>query len=95
MTMRSALEIVGGGPLAGDVQVHAAKNSALYLILASLLSDEPVVIEGVPRLSDVLVGLEILEHTGVQVAWDGADVHLHAHSVRDTSAPYRLVSKMR
>jgi UDP-N-acetylglucosamine 1-carboxyvinyltransferase len=95
MTMRSALEIVGAGPLAGDVQVHAAKNSALYLILASLLSDEPVVIEGVPRLSDVLVGLEILEHTGVRVAWDGPDVHLHAEDVRDTSAPYRLVSKMR
>lgn len=95
MTMRSALEIVGAGPLAGDVQVHAAKNSALYLILASLLSDEPVVIEGVPKLSDVLVGLEILEHTGVQVAWDGPDVHLHAEAVRDTSAPYRLVSKMR
>jgi len=95
MTMRSALEIVGAGPLAGDVQVHAAKNSALYLILASLLSDEPVVIEGVPKLSDVLVGLEILEHTGVRVAWDGPDVHLHAADVRDTSAPYRLVSKMR
>ena len=95
MTMRSALEIVGAGPLAGDVQVHAAKNSALYLILASLLTDEPVVIEGVPRLSDVLVGLEILEHTGVRVAWDGPNVHLHAKDVRDTSAPYRLVSKMR
>ena len=95
MTMRSALEIVGSGPLAGDVQVHAAKNSALYLILASLLTDEPVVIEGVPKLSDVLVGLEILEHTGVRVAWDGPDVHLHAEDVRDTSAPYRLVSKMR
>jgi UDP-N-acetylglucosamine 1-carboxyvinyltransferase len=95
MTMRNALEIVGGGPLAGDVQVHAAKNSALYLILASLLTDEPLVIEGVPMLSDVLVGLEILEHTGVRVAWDGPDVHLHAAEVRDTSAPYRLVSKMR
>ena len=95
MTMRSALDILGGQPLAGEVAVHAAKNSALYLILAGLLSDEPVVIEGVPKLSDVLVGLEILEHTGVEVAWEGADVRLHAREVRDTSAPYRLVSKMR
>jgi UDP-N-acetylglucosamine 1-carboxyvinyltransferase len=95
MTTRSALEIVGGRPLSGDVVVHAAKNSALYLILASLLTDEPIVIEGVPRLSDVLVGLEILEHTGVEVAWSGRDVHLHARAIRDVSAPYRLVSKMR
>ena len=95
MTTRSALEIVGGHPLAGQMTVHAAKNSALYLILASLLSDEPLVIEGVPRLSDVLVALEILEHTGVEVAWEGPNVRLHAREVRDTSAPYRLVSKMR
>jgi len=95
MTTRSALEIVGGRPLQGEVAVHAAKNSALYLILASLLTDERVVIEGVPRLSDVLVGLEILEHVGVEVAWVGPDVHLHAREIRDTSAPYRLVSKMR
>ncbi len=95
MTMRSALDILGGQPLAGEVTVHAAKNSALYLILASLLSDEPVIIEGVPKLSDVLVGLEILDHAGVEVTWDGANVRLHAHQVRDTSAPYRLVSKMR
>jgi UDP-N-acetylglucosamine 1-carboxyvinyltransferase len=95
MTTRSALEIVGGRPLRGEVAVHAAKNSALYLILASLLTEEPLVIEGVPRLSDVLVGLEILEHAGVEVAWAGPDVRLHAHTIRDTSAPYRLVSKMR
>jgi UDP-N-acetylglucosamine 1-carboxyvinyltransferase len=95
MTTRSALEIVGGRPLRGEVAVHAAKNSALYLILASLLTEEPLVIEGVPRLSDVLVGLEILEHAGVEVTWAGPDVRLHAHTIRDTSAPYRLVSKMR
>lgn len=95
MTTRSVLEIVGGRPLTGEVAVHAAKNSALYLTLASLLTDEPVVIEGVPRLSDVLVGLEILEHVGVEVTWVGPDVRLHARQIRDTSAPYRLVSKMR
>jgi len=95
MTPRSALEIVGGQPLGGEVAIHTAKNSALYLILASLLTDEPLVIEDVPRLSDVLVALEILAHTGVEVAWQGRDVRLHAREVRQTSAPYRLVSKMR
>jgi UDP-N-acetylglucosamine 1-carboxyvinyltransferase len=95
MDPRAALVIDGGTPLSGEVSVYAAKNSALYLILASLLTDEPVVLEGVPRLSDVLVGLEILEHVGVEVSWVGRDVHLRAHEVRTTAAPYRLVSKMR
>lgn len=95
MNPRAALVVDGGVPLHGDVRVHAAKNSALYLILASLLTDEPLVLEGVPRLSDVLVGLEILEHVGVEVRWEGRDVHLHARALRTTAAPYRLVSKMR
>jgi UDP-N-acetylglucosamine 1-carboxyvinyltransferase len=95
MNPRAALVIDGGTPLSGEVDVFAAKNSALYLILASLLTDEPLVLEGVPRLSDVLVGLEILEHVGVDVAWSGRDVRLHARELRTTAAPYRLVSKMR
>jgi UDP-N-acetylglucosamine 1-carboxyvinyltransferase len=95
MSSRTTLEIVGGRPLSGEVSIHAAKNSSLYLILAALLSDEPVVIERVPRLTDVLVGLEILAHVGVDVRWEGSDVHLHAARLTGTAAPYRLVSKMR
>lgn len=95
MNSHSALEIRGGAPLHGEVPIHAAKNSALYLILASLLTDEPLTIEGAPRLSDVLVGLEILAHTGVQIAWNERDVTMHARTIHETNAPYRLVSKMR
>lgn len=95
MNPRAALVVDGGTPLHGEVHVHAAKNSALYLILASILTDEPLVLEGVPKLSDVLVGLELLEHVGVDVQWTGRDVRLHARELRTTAAPYRLVSKMR
>ena len=95
MNPRAALVVDGGTPLNGEVHVFAAKNSALYLILASLLTDEPVVLEGVPKLSDVLVGLELLEHIGVDVHWTGRDVRLQARALRSTAAPYRLVSKMR
>ena len=95
MNSQNALEISGGVALHGEVPIHAAKNSALYLILASLLSDEPVTIAGAPKLSDVLIGLEILAHTGVAVSWRDRDVTLHADTIRDTSAPYRLVSQMR
>jgi UDP-N-acetylglucosamine 1-carboxyvinyltransferase len=91
----NAFEIVGGTPLRGALTVNAAKNSALYLILASLLTDERVVLEDVPALADVLVSLEILDHIGVEQRWEGRDLHLHAHTITRSSAPYSLVSKMR
>lgn len=95
MTDKDAFHIEGGKPLAGEVFINPAKNSALYLILASLLTSEPVRLRDIPRLSDVLVALEILEHVGVDVRWEGDDLHLHAHTVHTCGAPYRLVSKMR
>jgi UDP-N-acetylglucosamine 1-carboxyvinyltransferase len=92
---RPMFEVEGGRPLQGELAVNAAKNSALYLILASLLTEERVVLEDVPRLADVLVSLEILEHLGVCVHWDDRDLHLDARTIRRRSAPYSLVSKMR
>ena len=96
MTDHNDLLIIHGGkPLTGELRIYSAKNSALYLMLASLLTDEPVVLEDVPRLSDVLVTEEILRHVGVETRWEGRDLHLHARSITTCHAPYRLVSKMR
>ncbi len=92
---RQTMVIEGARPLHGAQTIHTAKNSALYLILASLLSDEPLLLRDVPRLADVLVELELLEHLGAQVRWDGRDLHLHAREVKRTSAPYALVNRMR
>ncbi|HZJ10982.1 MAG TPA: UDP-N-acetylglucosamine 1-carboxyvinyltransferase [Trueperaceae bacterium] len=89
------LIIRGGTPLAGELPVYRAKNSALYLIFASLLTDEPVILEDVPRLSDVMVSEEILRHIGVDTTWTGHELRLHARSIRTCNAPYSLVSKMR
>lgn len=94
-TAARAFVIEGGKPLTGDITVNRAKNSALYLILAALLTAEPVVLRDVPKLRDVLVLLEILEHFGVMVHWQGRDLHLHAHHLTRTDAPYAMVSKMR
>lgn len=90
-----AFIIQGGMPLSGELTVNSAKNSALVLLLASLLTDEPVVVQDVPDLSDVRVILEILEHFGVEVERRGPDLHLHARELKSHSAPYGLVSKMR
>jgi UDP-N-acetylglucosamine 1-carboxyvinyltransferase len=94
-TAARAFVVEGGTPLTGEITVNRAKNSALYLILAALLTAEPVVLRDVPKLRDVLVLLEILEHFGVVVRWQGRDLHLHAHSLTRTDAPYAMVSKMR
>ncbi len=87
--------IRGGAPLSGTLPVMRMKNSVLYLVLASLLTDEEVVLEDVPRLSDVLVSEEILKHVGVETRWEGDDLHLRARSLRGCRAPYSLVNKMR
>jgi UDP-N-acetylglucosamine 1-carboxyvinyltransferase len=92
---RETMIIDGGRPLRGSLPVHTAKNSALYLILASLLTDEPLLLRDVPRLADVLVELELLEHLGGEARWQQRDLHLHVPAVQRTSAPYALVSRMR
>lgn len=95
MQQGEQLTIKGGAPLSGEFRVGRAKNSALYLMLASLLTDQPVLLRDVPHLSDVQVTQEILEHVGVTVAWQGDDLSLHAERVHTCGAPYSLVSKMR
>ncbi len=90
-----ALHITGGTPLAGTFRVHAAKNSVLFLMLGALLSREKVVLKGVPKLSDILVMVELLRHFGVEIAWQGRDLHIHAQHISTCAAPYGLVSKMR
>jgi UDP-N-acetylglucosamine 1-carboxyvinyltransferase len=93
--MDEALIIHGGKPLTGDIPVHTAKNSALYLILASLLTPEKVVLKDIPKLRDVVNILEMLEHFGAEVSWKGRDLHLKAEHILTCSAPYQLVSRMR
>jgi UDP-N-acetylglucosamine 1-carboxyvinyltransferase len=93
--MDEALVIHGGKPLSGDIPVHTAKNSALYLILAALLTPEEVVLKDVPKLRDVVAILEMLEHFGAETSWKGKNLHIRAEHILTCSAPYQLVSRMR
>lgn len=90
-----ALQVTGGSPLVGTFRVHAAKNSALFLMLGALLSREEVVLKNLPRLSDILVMVDLLRHFGVEVAWRERDLHIRAARIHTCAAPYQLVSKMR
>jgi UDP-N-acetylglucosamine 1-carboxyvinyltransferase len=93
--MDEVLIIEGGKPLEGEISVNTAKNSALYLILASLLTPEKVILRDIPKLRDVMVILEMLEHFGAEVSWRSRDIHIKAENIMTCSAPYNLVNKMR
>ncbi len=89
------LAIIGGRPLFGEIAISGAKNSALKLMAASLLTDEALVIENTPRLADVDMLLKLLEQHGVDVTFEGSTLTLRATTIKSTEAPYDLVRKMR
>ncbi len=99
------IRIVGGPPLVGSIPISGAKNAALPLMIASLLTDQTLILENVPRLADVGLLQRILVNHGVDVMlggkrpgdapYDGQTVHISAARIVDTTAPYDLVSKMR
>ncbi|CAG9215295.1 UDP-N-acetylglucosamine 1-carboxyvinyltransferase [Paraburkholderia tropica] len=89
------LVIVGGQKLAGEVTVSGAKNAALPILCAGLLSAEPVQLDNVPDLQDVRTTLKLLNQMGVRTEQDGARVQLDASNVNNLVAPYELVKTMR
>jgi UDP-N-acetylglucosamine 1-carboxyvinyltransferase len=99
------IRIVGGNPLRGTIPISGAKNATLPLMIASLLTEQTVVLENVPRLADVNQLQRILGNHGVDImvsgkrpgesAYDGQTLHISAARIIDTTAPYELVSKMR
>ena len=96
MLQLTPLHIVGGRPLQGEFAVQPSKNAALPIIVASLLTREPVRLHGIPRLSDIYTILEIVSHLGTRHAWEGPNtLVLHTPEIVSSETPYSLVSKMR
>ncbi|MFP5306973.1 MAG: UDP-N-acetylglucosamine 1-carboxyvinyltransferase, partial [Gammaproteobacteria bacterium] len=89
------LLIEGGVRLAGEVRASGAKNAALPILCAAILSDEPLRLSNVPQLKDVRTTLQLLAQMGVKVAQDGASVEVDAQPIRTHVAPYELVRTMR
>ncbi|PWB63688.1 MAG: UDP-N-acetylglucosamine 1-carboxyvinyltransferase [Bradyrhizobiaceae bacterium] len=99
------IRIVGGHKLHGAIPISGAKNAALPLMIASLLTEDTLTLENVPRLADVIQLQRILGNHGVDitvqgkqpgdVANRGATLHISAARIVDTTAPYDLVSRMR
>jgi UDP-N-acetylglucosamine 1-carboxyvinyltransferase len=99
------IRIAGGRSLNGTIPISGAKNATLPLMIASLLTEETLILENVPRLADVILLQRILGNHGVDVmiggkrpgetAYDGQTLHISAANIIDTTAPYELVSRMR
>jgi UDP-N-acetylglucosamine 1-carboxyvinyltransferase len=99
------IRILGGRSLNGTIPISGAKNATLPLMIASLLTDQTLILENVPRLADVALLERILGNHGVdimvsgkrsgQTADHGQTLHISASRIIDTTAPYELVSKMR
>jgi UDP-N-acetylglucosamine 1-carboxyvinyltransferase len=89
--------IEGGRPLKGRVQIGGAKNAALPLLAATLLTPETVVLTNVPDLADIATMVDILRALGASVEWDQGNRKLavRAETITTTSVPPVLVSKMR
>src|SRR6201987_3605157 len=99
------IRITGGQRLNGSIPISGAKNATLPLMIASLLTEQTLVLENVPRLADVGLLQRILGNHGVDIMvggkrpgetqYDGQTLHISAANIVDTTAPYELVSRMR
>ena len=99
------IRLVGGNELNGSIPISGAKNAALPLMIASLLTDDTLTLENVPHLADVEQLIRILGNHGVDYSVNGRrerqqegysrTINFTARNIVDTTAPYELVSKMR
>ncbi len=90
-----SLIVNGGRKLKGQVSVSGAKNVALKLIVASLLTDEEVVIKNVPRISDLFILLEIIKELGVSVSFVDHTVTIQAAKISDYEIPLDAGARIR
>jgi UDP-N-acetylglucosamine 1-carboxyvinyltransferase len=99
------IRIVGGKELNGTIPISGAKNAALPLMIAALLTEDTLELDNVPRLADVAQLQRILGNHGVDITsvgkrigdgeYQGQTLRISAANIIDTTAPYELVSRMR
>ena len=99
-----SIRIRGGRPLEGEIEIFGAKNAALPLMAASLLTDETLTLSNIPHLTDITTLVHLLAQHGVEIGMDGNArrggnagrvLSLRAREITNTTAPYELVSRMR
>lgn len=91
----ASLLVTKSGPLKGKVKISGAKNSVLPIMAASLLSDDINILDDIPRLEDVHVMYELLEHFGAELSFKGNRLKIDNCNIKNAAAPYDLVRRMR
>ena len=94
------IEIVGGSPLEGEIQISGSKNASLPMMIASLLTKEKVELDNIPNLSDVLILVELMKSLGAEIQFDQSSdlknkITCTTKEILNTEASYNLVRKMR
>ena len=88
--------IRGGNPLVGEVEIGGAKNAALAILTAAIMTDETVVIENLPDVSDINVLLEAIAEIGATIdRTDRHTVRINASTIGDLSVDYEYIKKIR
>lgn len=90
------LIIQGGEPLRGEISISGAKNAALPILAATLLTDEPVIVGNVPHLHDITTTMELLGQMGSELTVDEhMNIEVNNSNIKKLFAPYELVKTMR
>jgi UDP-N-acetylglucosamine 1-carboxyvinyltransferase len=94
------IEIIGGSPLEGEIQISGSKNASLPMMIASLLTKEKVELDNIPNLSDVLILVELMKSLGAEIQFDQSSdlknkITCTTKEILNTEASYSLVRKMR
>lgn len=90
------LEVIGGTRLSGEVTISGAKNAALPILAASLLAEEPVVLDNIPSLNDVVTTVRLLRRIGLDIDFNGQSrIGVTPSKIDRFEAPYDLVKTMR
>src|ERR1700722_8108965 len=94
--MKDRMPLLGRVPSRGTVELRGSKNAALPIMMASVLTDEPLIVRNVPRLRDVRTAMELLSGLGVSARWIADhEIELDARQLNSHEAPYELVKTMR
>lgn len=89
------IKINGGNILSGNINISGAKNSAVALIPAAILSDGEVTIDNIPQISDIDALNEILEYLGASVEQNGSRMIINPKSINNKEIPENISSKLR
>lgn len=96
MQTKEVLKVKANGPLKGEVFISGAKNSALPILAASLLATEDVILDGVPKLKDIEVMVEILRNLNAKVEYiTDTSLRIDSSNVNKFETPFELMDKMR